>query len=525
MSKHLSAARRAPLGVKFKLLYGSGALIEGITTAALTYFLLFYLTAVCGLSGVLAGTAMFLGLMIDAVIDPLIGLVSDNTRSRMGRRLPYLVFGTVPLAIVFALLFSVPSGVSGMALMFYATLCSMAVRVGQSIFNLPYVAVGAEVTEDYDERSSIATYRVSFSMLGTFLAIGLGLGLFMAGPNGLNDRPSYVPFAWTCAALICLSGFGGSMATRGVLARLHVAKPTHGSAIRQFVGEVRDIFRNRSFVVLFVATLAFFVAQGMAGALAIYLNKYFWNLPTAGVQLVLIGATLGPIAGVPVYALLSRRVEKKKLTIINFLVFVAGQAWPPLARLGGLFPDNATVITASCSAMHCWLVPRWWGAAIGAQSMMADAVDEHEHLFGVRREGLFFSGLAFAVKAASGLGGFLAGVSLDMIGFPAELVSKGGDVHLSAEIIRNLGYHRRAGPSAGHPAGAADLACLYLVPQAPFRHPAGTGGAPLWLRRQSPSWGPRNAAWRAASSGLPTANSLRRAITCAIRSVSVAGPA
>ncbi len=437
-----SEARRAPLGVKFKLLYGSGALIEGITTAALTYFLLFYLTAVCGLSGTLAGTAMFLGLMIDALVDPLIGLVSDNTRSSMGRRLPYLVFGTVPLAIAFALLFSIPAGATGMVLMFYATLCSMSVRVGQSVFNLPYVAVGAEVTEDYDERSSVATWRVSFSMLGTFLAIGLGLGYFMAGTGGLNNRPAYVPFAWACAALICLGGIGGAMATRSVLPRLHAAVPTqsaHGSALRQFVAELRDIFRNRSFVVLFVATLAFFVAQGMAGALAIYLNKYFWNLSTSGVQLVLIGATLGPLLGVPVYAVLSRRIEKKKLTIINFMIFVFGQMWPPLAHLAGLFPSNESLVTGILFCNALLAGSALVGAAIGAQSMMADAVDEHEHLFGVRREGLFFSGLAFGVKAASGLGGFLAGASLDLIHFPTEIVSKGGDVQLTDDVIHHLG--------------------------------------------------------------------------------------
>ena len=439
-----SEARRGPLGVKFKLLYGSGALVEGITTAALTYFLLFYLTAVCGLSGTLAGTAMFLGLLIDALLDPLIGLLSDNTRSRMGRRLPYLVFGTVPLAIAFALLFSVPAGATGMVLMFYATLCSMAVRVGQSVFNLPYVAVGAEVTEDYDERSSVATWRVSFSMLGTFLAIGLGLGYFMAGTGGLNNRPAYVPFGWTCAALICLGGFGGVMATRGVLPRLHAAVPSQGAGIGQFVSELRDIFRNRSFVVLFVATLAFFVAQGMAGALAIYLNKYFWNLSTSGVQLVLVGATLGPFLGVPVYAVLSRRVEKKKLTIINFMIFVVGQMWPPLAHLAGLFPNSESVVTAILFCNALLAGSALVGAAIGAQSMMADAVDEHEHLFGVRREGLFFSGLAFAVKAASGLGGFLAGVSLDLIHFPTEIVSKGGEVQLADEVVRYLGIF--AGP-------------------------------------------------------------------------------
>jgi len=451
-------ARRARLGTGFKILYGSGAIVEGITTAALTYFLLFYLTAVCGLSGTQAGTALFVGLLIDAVADPVIGLVSDNTRSRMGRRLPYLVFGTLPLALAFALLFSIPASLGGIALLLYAALCAMAVRIGQSLVNLPYVAVGAEVTDDYYERSSIATYRVSFSMVGTFLAIGLGLGVFLTGEGGLLDRESYVPFGWACAAIICLSGLGGAIATRSVLPRLHQPTPAKGPLFRSFVNELRDIFRNRSFVVLFIATLAFFVAQGMAGALAIYLNRYFWNLPASAVQMILIGATLGPIIGVPINALLMTRVDKKTLTLANFFLFVLGQVWPVLARLAGFMPGNGSLIVAILFCNALLTGAALVGAAIGAQSMMADAVDEHEYLFGVRREGLFFSGLAFGVKAASGLGGFLAGAALDLVHFPVAIAGKDDAVHLSADVVRNLGLV--AGPL---PAAITLLAPLTLL--------------------------------------------------------------
>jgi GPH family glycoside/pentoside/hexuronide:cation symporter len=273
-----AAARRRPLGLRFKFFYGAGALVEGTTTAALTYFLLFYLTSVCGLSGTAAGTALLVGLLIDAVADPLIGLVSDNTRSRLGRRLPYLLFGTVPLAIAFALLFSIPASLEGAALIGYATVCAMAVRIGQSVYNLPYVAVGAEVSDDYQERSSIVAYRISFTMLGTFAVIALGLGVFMTGSTGLSDRAAYIPFAWSCAAIIAIGGFAGAYATRGAGERLHASAQGEGPLLGGFARELRDVFRNRSFVVIFVAVLAFFVAQGMASALAIHLNRYFWML-------------------------------------------------------------------------------------------------------------------------------------------------------------------------------------------------------------------------------------------------------
>jgi GPH family glycoside/pentoside/hexuronide:cation symporter len=432
-------ARRAPLGVGFKLLYGTGGTIDGITTAALTYFLLFYLTAVCGLSGTAAGTALLVGLLIDAVADPLIGIISDNTRSKHGRRFPFLIYSTVPLALLFALLFSSPAWLTGTGLVIYAMLCAMVLRIGLSVFNLPYVAVGAEVSDDYVERSSIATYRILFNMLGTFLAIGLGLGVFMAGKDGLLHRAAYIPFGWVCGALIVVAGLTAAYATKRALPRLHLVQPVEGPAVRRFLRELGEVFRNRSFVVLFGAIVVFFVAQGAAGGLALYLNRYFWGLSTASVQLVLIGATLGPIAGAPLTALLARMTEKKTLTIANFLVFILTQLWPPLARLAGFLPGPESLVVGILLVNALLSGAALVGVAIGAQSMMADATDEHEHRFGVRREALFFSGLTLAVKAASGLGGFIAGVALDVIHFPAAIAAKGGDVQLPADVIRHLG--------------------------------------------------------------------------------------
>ena len=432
-------ARRVPLGASFKLRYGAGGIIDGITTASLTYFLLFYLTTVCGLSGTLAGTALLVGLLIDAVADPLIGLLSDNTRSRHGRRYPYLIISAVPLGILFGVLFSIPGWVSGTGLLLYAGGCAMALRVGLSVFALPYIAVGAEVSDDYVERSSIATYRICFGMVGTFLAIGLGLGVFMSGKDGLLARAAYVPFGWTCAAAIAAAGLVSASATRQVQSRLHEVEPVAGPIVRRFLKELGEVFRNRSFVVLFGAIVVFFVAQGAAGALALYANRYFWNLPAGAVQIVLIGATLGPILGAPLTGLLARYTEKKTLTIANFLVFVVTQAWTPLARIAGLLEGPQAMVVGVLLMNALLSGAALVGVAIGAQSMMADATDEHEHRFGVRREALFFSGLTLAVKAASGIGGFVAGMALDLIHFPSAAAAKGGAVKVAPAVIRNLG--------------------------------------------------------------------------------------
>jgi glycoside/pentoside/hexuronide:cation symporter, GPH family len=440
------------------MLYGVGAAVDGVISTSLNFFLLFYLTAVCGLSGTLAGAASMAALLVDAILDPAIGLVSDHTRTRLGRRLPYLLFSIIPLGIVFVALFSIPASLKGWALFGYVTVCSIFLRFLLSVFMLPYYAVGAELTDDYVERTSIVAYRICFVILGTFCALALGLGVFMAGSTGILNRHAYQPFAAVCAGLAVIAGLLSAWATKRELSRLHAVEPTQGAIAKQFIRELKEMFRNRSFLVLFSATAIFFVAQGAYTALALYANRYFWNFPSSTVQLLLIGITLGPFVGAPLNAFLSRFWEKRALTIANFVVFTLALSWPPLARMSGLFPNtgNAVVGILLCNSLltGAALV----GAAIGFQSMMADAADEHEYLFGVRREGLFFSGLTLAVKAASGLGGLVAGVALDWIHFPSDIAKQGDNLQLPPAVLQHLGLV--SGPL---PAAITLLAPLVLL--------------------------------------------------------------
>jgi GPH family glycoside/pentoside/hexuronide:cation symporter len=193
-------ARAVPLSRRFKAAYGAGAMADGIVTAGFGFFLLFYLTAVCGMSGTLAGSAKMIALLVDAVLDPAIGLASDRIRSRWGRRLPFMVGGLLPFAGAFGLLFSIPASLTGGAQFLYVTLCLIVLRLSLSLFVLPFTAVGAEVTDDYRERASIVSYRLTFSSAGVLCGVVLGLGVFMSGAAGLLVRANYVPFAWTCAA-------------------------------------------------------------------------------------------------------------------------------------------------------------------------------------------------------------------------------------------------------------------------------------------------------------------------------------
>ncbi|MGH7023321.1 MAG: MFS transporter [Caulobacteraceae bacterium] len=409
--------RPARLGLGLLGLYGSGAAAENVINFALGQFLLFYLTIVCGLPGVLAGLVGLLSLVIDAFIDPLVGSWSDNLRSPLGRRHPFVIAACVPAALALVALFSVPAGLSGWGLFAYATVLSLALRIALSCFQVPYYALGAELSEDYVERSTIVAFRVGVAVAATVTATVLSYQLFLAGPGGTTHRSAYAPLAWSLAAIVIGTGLLSGLGTLGARKRLHGAPAAGPASLKRLAGEVGEIFRSRSFRVLFAGVLLFFVAQGVAGPLTLYANTYFWNVSTAEIGVLTLIYTGGAAAGIVVTGFLSPRMEKRTLAMIGLTMIVLGQLIPAPLRVLGLVPTEREVMFLLAAAVI--LVGVGVSAAvIGYQSMMADAADEHEHLFGARREGLYFAGVNFSAKASSGLGVLLAGVILDLIGFP-----------------------------------------------------------------------------------------------------------
>jgi GPH family glycoside/pentoside/hexuronide:cation symporter len=451
------AARAAPLTRRFKAAYGTGAMADGIVTAGFGFFLLFYLTAVCGMSGTMAGSAKMIALLVDAFADPAIGLASDRIRSRWGRRLPFMIGGLLPFACAFGLLFSIPASLSGGAQFAYVTACLIVLRLSLSFFVLPFTAVGAEVTDDYRERASIVSYRLTFSSAGVLCGVVLGLGVFMSGAAGLLVRANYVPFAWACAAVMMLTGMVAIAAVRRALPRLHGAKPEETPFLAGFARELKELGRNRSFLLLFGTVLIYFLAYTTWTSLALHAARYFWKLDAFSIQWVVLSATFGPLLGAPISAFALRYIEKRALSIGAFLAIALLQMWPPLLQLYGPFS-----ITPGAAAVMLFVNGLLVGTAImaggvGFQSMLADTADEHEWLFGVRREGLFFSGLTLAYKASAALGGLIAGVALDVIRFPTDLASKGPAPVIPHEVLAKLGLI--AGPL---PAAFAALAPLFL---------------------------------------------------------------
>lgn len=430
------AARGARLSLGALSVYGSGALVENLTSAAIGGLLFFYLNVVCGLSAGLAGLALGLTLIVDASFDPVMGSISDNSRSPRGRRHPYMIASILPIVALFGLLFSIPHSLKGWPLFGYALAILFSLRVAVSLFYVPYMALGAELTDDYAERSRVVSWRVLFTVIGGIAAAYLAWGVFLKG-DGRYHSAAYIPLVWTFVAIVLFGAVLSTFGTLGSRDRLHAAPTGQRFGATQFLKEMGEVLRNRSFISLFMPCLILFTALGVAGTLTLHANSFFWKL-TSG-QILFLQAVVAPVGiflGLFLAAALARRIEKRATAVLGLAMIGVAQLAPVTLRLAGIIPTAAALPTLATAGLLGGLGGSI--ATIAFQSMMADAADEHEYLFGARREGLYFAGITFSAKASSGLGAAIGGLATQLIGFPAGVTDPAAIAKIPVSVIHNL---------------------------------------------------------------------------------------
>jgi GPH family glycoside/pentoside/hexuronide:cation symporter len=445
-SPTFAAATSAPrFGLRDKILYATGDVAEGVKATAIGGFVLLYLNGVLGLPGWMAGLASGVALAIDAVIDPLIGYISDNTRSKWGRRHPYMVGAALPYLLGVGLLFSIPLMESQWALFAYAFAMLVFLRIAFSIFALPYAAIGAELARDYTERSFVMTLRTFWNLVGVITCQLLGYSVFMSGEGGLLIRENYIAFGWTCGAIVVVAMLVSAWSTYNLRHLMFDVPKSEKSAAARLLPEFGEVLRNHSFVILFVTLITFWLSQGAAAVMANHVLLYFWHMPGEAIAYVAVATTIGGGVGIPIAGLLLGFFEKRDVSVVALLIFCLLQFFPATLAVMGLMPAFGPLLIFILSTVGFIIGVLGSCAVISFGSMMMDAADEHEHLFGSRREGLYFAGLVFSVKAAVAGGLVIAGVALDVIGFPSGVATVPAN-SLDPDVIRNLGLV--AGPGA-----------------------------------------------------------------------------
>ena len=389
------------LGSKVK--YGLADLGFALITSSIQFFLLFYYTDVAGIDPAIAGLALMVGkLTWDAINDPLFGYLSDRTHSRFGRRRIYMLIGAVPLGIAAWIMYSLPTGMSDLAA-FLAVLGSFwLVDTFHTMTTTPYYALTPELTRDYNERASLTSIRMVFSVVGYIL--GAALTTILAGifqDAGLNMQQ-----AWSATGAV----FGVvAVITTLITTATIKEKPELAGEPSKLppVKAVLTSFKNRPFIILMIAFILSSFSFTVLTALVPYFIQYQLGMGDQVsyvllVMLVMIGVFLIPAKKI------SDKINKGPTYALG--LFIASVA----IIISFTFPHEPTpwiyvvAAVAGIGFSTQWVCP--W-------SMLPDVVEYDEKMTGDRREGIYYGLWAFLTKFTGALGVAVSGWALGLFGY------------------------------------------------------------------------------------------------------------
>jgi Na+/melibiose symporter-like transporter len=400
-----------PLPLATKLLYGVGEMPITVLMVLSGLFMLFFYNSVMGLPSALVGVGLASSLVVDALLDPFIGHLSDRTRHRLGRRHVFMLPGALITGPCFFLLFSPPRSLGSTGLFVWLLACSMALRAASAVYRIPYLSLGAELSRDYDDRTKTMAIRTMFGLLGTLGAAALSfVAFFPATADGSEPKLHYAGYPRMGLAFGVLMTVAGLIGTIGTL-RHRTSGTGNGPTAPHFFSSFWLSMQNSAFRSIWFSTTVFFLAVVLNFSMAIHYFTWYAHISRSEIlSLIQTSFYAGALGGVVLWMALARRTEKRTLYIMaatasavllfmaTFLIgsgrpFGTGHAIPLIVGhvIGGIF------------ASAVWVVPA---------SMIADVADTDELSTGLRREGIYFGIMNFGEKIAAGGALLFAGGSL-----------------------------------------------------------------------------------------------------------------
>ncbi len=440
----VNASSPHKLPLRLKTAYGFGSVAFGVKNNGFDYFLLLFYSQVVGLDAHLVGIAITTALVFDALSDPVVGYWSDNLRSRWGRRHPFMYAALIPVSLSYFLLWNPPTDWDEQSLFWYLLVLAVIIRTFITLYETPSSALAAELTDDYQERSSLLSFRYYFGWTGgNTMTVMMFFFIFPAMvtstiADGRFNITSYEMLGAVGSVLIFISILVAALGTHSRIPYLKSPPPQRKMSLGRIFKEIFETLSNRSFVALFVGALLGAIATGLAAALAFYFYTYFWEFTSQQTGLITMGVFLAAVIGGGLAPILSRRYGKKRAAMWVGLVAFLGAPLPVFLRLVGVLPDNGDPFVF-------WFVLITGVIDVGLiicfqilyASMTADLVEQAELKTGRRSEGVFFSSVTFVRKSVQGLGLLFASFVLAMADFPT-----GADVgQVSSQAVYKLGLY------------------------------------------------------------------------------------
>ncbi len=387
------------VGTWTKVKYGAAGLGAGLTDMPISLLMLPLYTEFLGVPPYVAGLVALIAGWWDAIVDPLVGILSDRTRTRLGRRRPFLLAFAFPLGFSFWWLFNPWLGNIGASFLVAFLLFKLAF----SSVMIPLYSLGAEMSPNYDERTSIMSFVRSFAIVGLLLGVAMPLLALRLWPNGTEGYNAVGAIVGVVVVVTVLVSFFG---TRENPTAYRAEKKQTGTmkAVRVFVA-------NRAFWCTMAGHLGGQVGSQVSATLLVYFGLHYMKISVDQAMMAVLPYMIGSLVAIPVWNRISSRYDKK--IALSGALFVAGLGMlcvlvvPP----GGLYLLMAVIAVAGLGFGAVLVLPL---------SMMAEVVDTNELKTGERWEGAAFGLLGFIEKLSRNAAVFIAMAALSWLGYVSQ---------------------------------------------------------------------------------------------------------
>lgn len=436
--------------------YSVGECANSLLMNSIWGFAMLYFTDALGLPHSMAGIAMAVAVFWDAVTDPVMGHITDNTRSRFGRRHPYILGGGIAVVVIFLFLWYVPAWfkTSEQSLFWYLVIINLLQRTAITVYGVPYVALGFEICTDYDGRVKLQGIRSAMNMVANLLGPALAWTLFFSNNETVRatsreENYMNMGLAFAVVSLACILYV--VVATRGYI-RDSRGMTLEGNNLKGFVRDMREIAADAYARHVFAFFVVVSIGIAIVSTLQMYLYEHFMKFGGVEKSIAHGGTMVGFLSGALVGGFVARKLEKKGAVYFGGMMSVGSNF-----ILGGLFLSGALVPGQTASLLS-WEIPvafivfalfqafYWMGNGIifpTATSMIADVSEIQEIKSGINKDGGYSAVFSFSQKVAISIGMLLNGYLLALAGF-----EPGAGVVQRPEVLWNLcGVTLIAGPA------------------------------------------------------------------------------
>ena len=414
---------RPKLGWPTKALYGLSSLGTATRAGVTGGSVLFFYNRILQVPAAAVSFAILVALLIDAFWDPIVGQWSDNTRTRLGRRHPFIYAAILPASVAMALVFMPPAQQSDQVIFVYLLATLIFARMLESLIEIPMASLLPELSHNYDERTSLASWRYVFlSVIGRVVATVLAYGIFLRGtkahPFGQLNYAGYAPLAITVAVISLVVTLISALSTQRFVPYLH-QPPRARAGISEMARTFMTAAGNRNFLALALSGLIFGIAIGITGGLMLYFRTDYWGLPSAALLQLSLWAIPGGLVGVILAPFWSKAMGKKRGCLIVFFASIFSTTVPIGLRLLGVMPPNSSpwvlrilIIDEAATGFLATL-----GFVI-VTSMLADVTEAVQVKTGRRQEGVLFAADSLLRKITTAFAAVIPGLLLTYIRYP-----------------------------------------------------------------------------------------------------------